>query len=301
MNYVLSPSAVQKIRRAITPKLGDVSRPSSSPSTVSFDLYPPPYTVRWAASLASAESSEGAGDATDGEWIIYLPTSGLLMVGGTSVDLTTPLEAAGAPYPAGWYKLVADYEESGTAEPILDRSTGGTLYLVISGPSAQFSDEPGGAATSSVKIAIAAVNSTTSARTIKQLVTSSIVITGAGSVPAGAGCYALVEVEETNQGQTVTRKYLGNQYYVDGGVIKSTNFSNPLDPATHYGKFLALRAPMTSNGTAALAAYDTFALMHTASLDPNYITIALYQLDANGDIVCDFRNIPHAQAAEDLS
>ncbi|MBQ4385661.1 MAG: hypothetical protein II823_07080 [Kiritimatiellae bacterium] len=117
----------------------------------------------------------------------------------------------------------------------------------------------------------------------------------------GAGCYELVEVEETEGGQTVTKKYLSNQYYVDGGVIKSTSFSNPLDPATHYGKFIALRAPMTSNGTAALAAYDTFALMHTASLDPNFVTIALYQLDANGGIVCDFRNIPHAQAFENLS
>lgn len=120
-------------------------------------------------------------------------------------------------------------------------------------------------------------------------------------VVTGAGCYELVDAEETEGGQTVTRKYLSNQYYVDGGVIKSTNFSNPLDPSTHYGKFLALRAPMTSNGTAALAAYDTFALMHTASLDLNFVTIALYQLDANGDIVCDFRNIPHAQAVENLS
>lgn len=117
----------------------------------------------------------------------------------------------------------------------------------------------------------------------------------------GAGCYMIADVEETDQGQTVTRKYLSNQYYVDGGVIKSTNFSNPLDPATHYGKFIALRVPMTSSGSASLAAYDTFALMQTASLDPNFVTIALYQLDADGAIVCDFRNIPHAQAFENLS
>lgn len=121
------------------------------------------------------------------------------------------------------------------------------------------------------------------------------------TVVTGAGCYELVDVEETEGGQTVTKKYLSNQYYVDGGVIKSTNFSDPLNPATHYGKFIALRVPMTSNGTAALAAYDTFALMRTASLDPNFVTIALYQLDATGAIVCDFRNIPHAQAVERLS
>lgn len=177
MNYVLSPSAVQKIRRAITPRLGDGPRQSSSPSAISFDLYPPPFTVRWAASLASAESSEGAGDATDGEWIIYLPTSGVLMVGGSAVNLTSALTAAGSPYPAGWYKLVADYEESGTAEPIIDRDTGGTLYLVITGSTAKFDDQPGSVGgTTSVKIATATVVATTGERKVKQFVTSSIVI-----------------------------------------------------------------------------------------------------------------------------
>lgn len=301
MNYVLSPSAVQKIRRAITPKLGSGDHPSSSPAVVSFDLFPAPFTVRWATSLASPESSEGAGDATAGEWIIYLPTTGLCLVGGTSLDLTTPLEAAGGGYPAGWYKLVADYEESGTAEPILDRDTGGTLYLVIKTVGAEFSDAPGGVDTSSIKIAIAAVNSTTGARTVKQLVRSSIVIGGAGSVPAGAGCYAIIDVEETEQGQTVTRKYLANQYYLDGAVAHSTNFTDPLDPATQYGKFLALRVPMSSSASPSLQAYATYAALHNASLDPAYVTLALYQLDANGDIVCDFRNIPRVQAFENLS
>lgn len=121
------------------------------------------------------------------------------------------------------------------------------------------------------------------------------------NVVTGAGCYELVEVEETQNGQTVARKYLANQYYVDGAVLKSTNFTDPLNPATQYGKFLAVRVPMTASGSASLAAYDTFALMQTASLDPNFVTIALYQLDANGAIVCDFRNIPHAQAFENLS
>jgi len=302
MNYVLSPSAVQKIRRAITPRLGDGPQQSSSPSAISFDLYPPPFTVRWASSLASPESSEGAGDATDGEWIIYLPTSGLLMVGGSAVDLTTPLEAAGGGYPAGWYKLVADYEESGTAEEILDRDTGGTLYLVINGATAEFDDQPGSVGgTTSVKIATATVVAATGARKVKQFVTSSIVIAGAGSVPAGAGCFAIVEVEEQEGDETVTKKYLANQYYLDGNVAKSTNFSSALDPATHYGKFLALKIPMATSSSPTLEAYATYSALNTASRDSAFVTLPLYQLDANGGIVCDFRNIPRAQAFENLS
>lgn len=117
----------------------------------------------------------------------------------------------------------------------------------------------------------------------------------------GAGCYELVEVEETENGETVTRKYLANQYYLDGDVAKSTSFSNPLDPATQYGKFLALRIQMGSSGSTSLQAYASFSDLHTASLDPAYVTLPLYQLDANGDIVCDFRNIPRVQAVEDLS
>ena len=158
MNYTLTPSAVQKLRRLVSASKSTAERlkPANGPAAISPDFYPAPFTVRWAASLASPESSEGAGDATDGEWIIYLPTSGVLMVGGSAVDLTSALTAAGSPYPAGWYKLVADYEESGTAEPILSRSAGGTLYLVITGATAEFDDQPGSVGgTTSVKIATA--------------------------------------------------------------------------------------------------------------------------------------------------
>ena len=121
------------------------------------------------------------------------------------------------------------------------------------------------------------------------------------SVPAGAGCYTIIDVEETDQGQTVTRKYLANQYYLDGDVAKSTSFSSPLNPATHYGKFIALRIPMGSSGSPTLEAYATYAALNTASLDPSYVTLPLYQLDANGGIACDFRNIPRVQAWENLS
>lgn len=117
----------------------------------------------------------------------------------------------------------------------------------------------------------------------------------------GAGCYELVEAEETQNGETVINKYLANQYYIDGAVLKLTNFTDPLNPETQYDKFLAVRVPMTANGSATLQAYATYADMHTASLDRAYVILPLYQLDANGGIVCDFRNAPRVQAVEVLS
>lgn len=124
---------------------------------------------------------------------------------------------------------------------------------------------------------------------------------GSGIPVPGAGCYTIVDVEETVGGETVTRKYLANQYYLDGNVAKSTNFTDPLDPATQYGKFIALRVPMGTSGSPSIQTYATYAAMNTASLNAAYVTLPLYHLDANGDVICDFRNIPRVQAVERLS
>ena len=124
---------------------------------------------------------------------------------------------------------------------------------------------------------------------------------GGGRAVPGAGCYTIVDVEETVDGETVTRKYLANQYYLDGNVAKSTNFTDPLDPATQYGKFIALRVPMGTSGSPSIQTYATYAAMNTASLNAAYVTLPLYHLDANGDVICDFRNAPRVQAVEVLS
>lgn len=114
---------------------------------------------------------------------------------------------------------------------------------------------------------------------------------GGGGIPVpGVGCYTIVDFEGT--------KYLANQYYLDGAVAKSTNFTEPLDSA--YGQFLALRVPMGTSGSPTLETYGTYSALQTASLDPAYVTLALYHLDNNGDVLCDFRNIPRVQAVEDL-
>lgn len=280
MNYVLTENAVRKIKRAITPRLGDGLAPTGGPATISPDTYPAPFTVRWAASLASPESSEGAGDATDGEWIIYLPTTGLLKVGAADVNITSALTAAGSPYPAGWFKLL-DAQDA----PILSRTTGGTLYLVINGATAEFDDQPGSVGgTNSVKIATASVDSTTGARTVKQFVCSSLVI-GAGSellfwynpdthqISAGAVCYGiqicLVAAYTVSQ---------AGFYYV-------RVFRGPIATAT--------RAEIVRQN------YNTLISYSVSDGEADVVYVPLYQIDENLNVTKDWRFMPHVQAWED--
>lgn len=54
------------------------------------DDFAAPYTVQWSERV--------------GEWIVWLP-AGSLVVGGSAIDITTALTAAGNGYPAGWYRL----------------------------------------------------------------------------------------------------------------------------------------------------------------------------------------------------
>ena len=290
MNYVLSPSAVQKIRRAITPKLGSGDHPSSSPAAVSFDLFPAPFTVRWAASLASPESSEGAGDATAGEWIIYLPTTGLCLVGGTSLDLTSALTAAGGDYPTGWYKLLDDEDQS-----ILSRSTGGTLFLNISAaatPAAAF-DSASAAGATSIKIAIAAVNSTTGARTVKQLVRSSIVIGGIG----GGGLPASYDIITDSTGTGgAARTHFTNRYFEVSGVIREgPDVSGSLTDSAYAEKWIAIQLTGSASGyTQTIAAYPALSVLVELAENQNYVIIPLYKLNSTGGVEIDLRRIPRA-------
>ena len=208
MNYVLTENAVRKIKRAITPRLGDGLAPTGGPATISPDTYAAPFTVRWAASLASPESSEGAGDATDGEWIIYLPTQGVLTVNHTAVNITSALTVAGGDYPAGWYKLL-----DGEGEPILDRDDGGTLYLVVNAtttPTAHFAAQAGGASNPiNVKICTASVDSTSGARRVNQFVRSALVLAGG---------------EDKDTITTADEKSISREYFSDGG--STAQYSN---------------------------------------------------------------------------
>lgn len=169
--YVLGPEGARKFRELCAAKSAGGRRGGAGPAPVFAVEFAAPYTVRWAASLAQGESSEGAGDATSGEWIIWLPPGDLLHVNGESVDTTANLEAAGGDYPAGWYILADD------DEPIIDRDEGGALYLSLSG---EFSGSASGGA---IKICDAEVDGATGTRMVKQYVSSSIIIGGSALQP----------------------------------------------------------------------------------------------------------------------
>ena len=231
--HTLTDNAIRKLRRALSGRLGGSGGGAGGPATVAPILYPPPFTVRFAASLATAESSEGAGDGTDGEWIIYLPTTGLVKVGDANLDLSSDLTAAGGEYPSGWY-ILRDEDD----EPILDLDQGGALYLVVElgdTPTAYFAAQAGSAAPSSfsIKICDALVNSTTGNRTVKQYVSSSLVV--------GAG-------EDHDTITTADEKSISRAYRMSGGVVD--HFSNIVQ-IKGFGRFHpdAVQHPTEVRGT----------------------------------------------------
>lgn len=203
--YVLGPEGARKFRELCAAKSADGRRGGAGPAPVFAVEFAAPYTVRWAASLASDETSEGAGDGTEGEWIIWLPTSGLLKVGQATVDITSDLDDAGGDYPEGWYKL-------GDA---LDADDGGTLYLNVTlgnTPSAEFSDTAGGASNPvSIKICEASVGSD-GARTVRQFVTSVLVIGATG--------------EDHDTITTADEKSISREYVSSGDGAAVSHFSN---------------------------------------------------------------------------
>ena len=199
--HTLTDNAVRKLRRALADRPGSTGGGAGGGVPVSYNRYAAPFTVRWAASLAQGESSEGAGDATSGEWIIWLPPGDLLHVSGETVDVTANLEAAGGDYPEGWYVLATD------DEPIIDRDEGGALYLSLSGV---FS---GAASGDAIKICDAAVDASTGARTVKQYVSSSIII-GSGGAPMPFDLKGEIETSEDG-----TQKRLKVYYRAEGAKV----------------------------------------------------------------------------------
>lgn len=212
MNYVLTPSAVQKLKRAISPRFGSGGDAANGASPVSFDAAPPPFTVRWAASV-EPPSGSSAGTAP-GEYIIYLPTAGLVKVGATDIDITSALTAVGSPYPAGWYLL-----RTRQGEPIIPHATGGTLYLNVTlgtTPSAAFASAPAGGTGDNppvcVKVAVCSVDSSSGARPVRQLVRSALVI--------GAGSGEKTSADEIS----ISRKYQGQAVQLDSKIYSIKGF-----------------------------------------------------------------------------
>lgn len=159
--YVLGPNAAREFKRLIRGS-GEVSRRQNLASAFAFDSeFVFPFTVQWAQSVGES-----------GSWIIWLPGDDIVSVDGAAYDPTKELKAAGGDYPEGWYLL------DGKA---LDRDKGGKLYLNMTGGTSHTFEFSASAQTGvedshSVAICEASVDAETGARSVKQFVTSSIII-----------------------------------------------------------------------------------------------------------------------------
>ena len=165
--YVLGPNAARKLAELIRGS-GKLSHRQGATSSLAFDSeYVAPFTVQWAQ---SADSGSGA-------WIIWLPGSDLVVRKDETLDPTSELSDVGGDYPDGWYVLTGS---------MLNRSSGGTLYLILEfgeEPSATFDAEADEDESKlSIPICEASVDSTTGERKVRQFVTSAIVLDGGEDV-----------------------------------------------------------------------------------------------------------------------
>lgn len=203
-NYVLTPSAVRKLRGALAATPGN-SGASGAPSPVDIDDFPPPFTVRWSA---SANSGAGA-------WVIWLPDKAQLVMLKDAYITPTGVTAEQA-LPAGWY-TIDDAQASSTV-----------VYLVVTipdagSPSAEFSVTAGQATTGetvlNIIVAQMAADSTSGAKRVKQFVDSTI--TFGGSSGGGGG------------GLTGTVEFVADMdWYVNGSVHQLRKRLRVLDLAT---------------------------------------------------------------------
>ena len=165
-NYVLTPSAVRKLRGALAATPGN-SGAAGAPSPVNIDDYPPPFTVRW-----SASAYYGAGG-----WVIWLPDKTRLFYVDNAykgsfinnIDLERSL-------PAGWYyfNAIAASDTAVWLNISIHESTGSTtlsFYPYSTRP-------PTGFKVISLLVATMSSDATTGAKYVKQFIDSAVVIGG---------------------------------------------------------------------------------------------------------------------------
>jgi hypothetical protein len=176
-NFVLTPNAVAKLRRAIAPRSGNTGAAAASGRPIDPDKFPPPFTVRW-----SSSANDGAG-----AWLIWLPSEGesplpdeLVIYDGEEVTIDGVTAADNLP--AGWYTID---DADGQSEEV---------YLVITvtdstgAAEAELSETEGQATTGetvyNIKVAAMATDAETGARSVKQYVDSVVTFGGGGDAVA---------------------------------------------------------------------------------------------------------------------
>lgn len=172
VKYALTPSACNALARMLRGKMAVDSRGANAPRPVSPDAYPAPFTVRWSAS----ETSGGA-------WVIWLPDlAHLVSFGDTSISTITGVSAA-QNLPSGWY-TVGGLASSSTAVYLVVAVTDATG--VATAEIAPTTALPAtGETVYNLVIANLAVDATTGARSVKQLITSAVNLGGGNAITIG--------------------------------------------------------------------------------------------------------------------
>ena len=224
--YVIGESGARKLRALLNGCGVPANAPTGAVVSLSHE-YPEPYTVRW---------SQSANDGS-GSWIIWLPgDSEILSIDGEVCDPAEDLEAVGGLYPAGWYEIPA---------AALNRSQGGSLYMVVTGVLDDETDETPESYSvtfaSSVSVGVdfqysflicrAAVDSTSGARAVIQFVRSSISIFPNGDNVADkyyADEASISLVLQPANGESDTGDTHGHHFHIKGfGRFTVTGMADP--------------------------------------------------------------------------
>lgn len=170
-NFVLTPNAVAKLRRAIAPKSGNTGAVAATGVPIDPDKFPPPFTVRWSASANQGASA----------WIIWLPGLGnLVALGGALIPTIGGISAAQG-LPGGWYTIDGLTANSTAVHLVV------TVVDLTGAATAELSGTPGQATTGETVYNIKVADISTSAagaKSVKQYVDSIVTIGGSGG---GAG------------------------------------------------------------------------------------------------------------------
>jgi len=115
------------------------------------------------------------------------------------------------------------------------------------------------------------------------------------------GCFKIVPYseEEQEEGESEEQNHklsFGNRYYSVGGKTYEVASGDPLEvtyPCLVYLKINATESPgVYIESTASMSA------LQSEQGDTDYYCIPLYSFDENGDLTCDFRNMPTAAMGE---
>ena len=165
-NYVLTPSAVRKLRGVLAATPGN-SGATGAASPISIDNFPLPFTVRWSASTANGS----------GAWVIWLPDPERLVMFDVAYASLGGITAAQS-LPAGWYTIdgVAANSDKIWLSITVTKSDSGEIISVAAALSAAEKQSATGETVYNIVVAEMTSATDTSAKRVKQFVDSAVIL-----------------------------------------------------------------------------------------------------------------------------